>query len=102
MVAEITHIPPELLEARRAIDAIDEELIALLVKRFAVVEEVVRIKRATGLPARLQNRVDEVIERAERLAVEKGLPEGIAAALWRELVHQTIVHEDDNLGNDQG
>lgn len=102
MVAEITHIPPELLEARRAIDAIDEELITLLVKRFAVVEEVVRIKRATGLPARLQNRVDEVIERAERLAVEKGLPEGIAAALWRELVHQTIVHEDDNLGNDQG
>lgn len=97
MVADLTHIPPELLEARRAIDAIDEEIVALLVKRFAVVEEVVRIKRAAGLPARLQGRVDEVIERAERLGVAQGLPAGVAAALWRELVHQTIAHEDDNL-----
>lgn len=97
MVAGLSGTPPALEEARARIDDIDARMIALLVERFGVVEGVVRVKRAAGIPALLQDRVDEVLERVEGLGRAQGLPEGIATALWRVLIAETIAYEDRHL-----
>ena len=98
MVAAVSAVPPELVRCRGAIDAIDARMVALLAERFAVVEEVVRIKRANGIPALLPDRVEEVVAQVEALAAEKGLPAGIAGALWRTLIAETIDYENAHLG----
>lgn len=90
-------VPPALQQARRDIDDIDQRLIALLVERFAVAERVVGIKRETGLPALLPDRVEEVVSNVETLAVQHGLPEGLASGLWRQLISATIAYEEKHL-----
>ncbi|MFG1358002.1 chorismate mutase [Xanthobacter pseudotagetidis] len=90
-------VPAALAEARRAIDGIDARMVDLLAERFAVVEEVVKIKQANGIPALLPDRVEEVVAQVEALAAGKGLPPGIAGALWRTLIAQTIDYENARL-----
>lgn len=97
MVAGLNDAPPALKEARRRIDEIDARLIALLAERFGVVEGVVRVKREAGIPALLQDRVDEVLANVEALARSQGVPEGVATALWRVLINETIAYEDSHL-----
>lgn len=97
MVAGLNEAPPALEEARRRIDEIDARLIALLVERFGVVEGVVRIKREAGIPALLEDRVDEVLAHVEALGRAEGLPEGVARAVWRVLIDETIAYEDRHL-----
>ena len=91
-------VPPALSEARRIIDEIDARMVGLLAERFAVVEEVVKIKRAEGIPALLPDRVEEVVAQVEALAATRGLPAGMAGALWRTLIAKTIDYENAHLG----
>lgn len=97
MVAGLNEVPPELQAARARIDDIDARLIALLAERFGVVEGVVKVKRAAGIPALLQDRVDEVLAQVESLGQAQGVPEGVATALWRVLIAETIAYEDRHL-----
>lgn len=97
MVAGLNAVPLALKEARGRIDDIDARLIALLAERFGVVEGVVRIKREAGIPALLQDRVDEVLAHVETLGQSQGVPEGVAAALWRVLIAETIAYEERHL-----
>jgi isochorismate pyruvate lyase len=97
VVAGLNAAPPALKAARARIDEIDARLIALLVERFGVVEGVVDIKRAAGIPALRQDRIDEVLERVESLGRAEGLPEGVATALWRVLIAETIEYENRHL-----
>lgn len=97
MVAGLNEVPPALQEARRRIDDIDARLIALVAERFGVVEGVVRIKREAGIPALLQDRVEEVLAHVEKLGQAAGVPPGVATALWRVLIAETIVYEDGHL-----
>ncbi len=90
-------VPPALQQARREIDDIDQRLISLLVERFAVAERVVGIKREAGIPALLPDRVEEVVANVETLALKHGLPEGLAAGLWRQLISATIAYEEEHL-----
>jgi isochorismate pyruvate lyase len=90
-------VPAALAAARRAIDGIDARMVDLLAERFAVVEEVVKVKQANGIPALLPDRVEEVVAQVEALAAEKGLPPGIAGALWRTLIAETIAYENARL-----
>lgn len=91
-------VPPGLAEARRAIDDIDARMVSLLVERFAVVQQVVKVKRANGIPALLPDRVEEVVAQVEALAADRGLPKGVAGAMWRTLIAQTIDYENAHLG----
>lgn len=94
----MSEVPPALANCRAAIDAIDARMVQLLAERFAVVEEVVKIKRAAGIPALLPDRVEEVVAQVEALAAERGLPAGVAGAMWRTLIAQTIDYENAHLG----
>lgn len=83
-----------LADLRRQIDALDSELVALLAKRQRCVERVIDIKRAENLPARIPERIDEVLEHVRRLAEAEKLEPDIAVALWREMIEQFIAYED--------
>lgn len=64
---------------RDRIDALDDQIVPLLVQRFAVIREVAALKSREGIPAVLEDRVRQVIDRAARTA---GAPD---ADLVREL-----------------
>ncbi len=49
---------------RDRIDALDDEIVALLARRFDVIREVAALKNQHGIPAVLEDRVRQVIDRA--------------------------------------
>ncbi len=71
-------------QLRRGIVTLDGELVALLARRLALVEEVGRVKRRLGLPTLDPPREAEVVRRAAELAREHGVdPELARDVLWR-------------------
>lgn len=74
---------------RARIDEIDEQLVALLRKRYDVIEEVGVLKHREGLEPVLQGRVDEVRENAARRATDKGLDPEFIAKLWALLIEHS-------------
>jgi isochorismate pyruvate lyase len=85
-----------LTQCRAEIDAIDDQIIDLLVKRYGVVDRVVTYKTAHGLPALIPSRVDEVVQHVRARAMQKGLSPTLAEHLWREIIAQTIAYEQRN------
>mgnify|MGYP006289133381 CR=1 FL=1 len=85
-------------ELRAAIDALDEELVALLAARAAYIDRAVALKQGAGLPARIGPRVDAVIAHAQDAAQARGLDPDLAGRLWHELVEWSIAREARALG----
>jgi isochorismate pyruvate lyase len=83
-----------LSDLRREIDVLDGELVALLAKRQRCVERVIEIKRAQKLPARVPERIEEVLARVRGLAEAQKLEPDLAVALWREMIEQFIAYEE--------
>ena len=71
---------------RQKIDSLDDQIVDLLVEREGVIREVAALKSEQGIPAVLQDRVDEVRERCIARAIEKGGD----ADLMRELYTRII------------
>lgn len=83
------------LEAlRRDIDLVDRQLLELLAHRFRIVERVVAVKSLLGLPARIPDRISEVIESREAQGQALGLPPATAAKLWAVIVEETCRNEE--------
>jgi isochorismate pyruvate lyase len=90
--------PPEELEALRIeIDAADEALVRQFAKRFAIVDKVLAVKQAKGLPAFIPERVEVVVAQVRKLAEAEGLNADIAEKLWRVLIAETIAYEEKHL-----
>ena len=69
---------------RKEIVAVDGQLVALLARRLALVDEVGHVKRRLGLPTLDPTREAEVVRRAAELARENGVdPELVRDVLWR-------------------
>ncbi len=83
-----------LSDLRQEIDALDAELVSLMARRQRCVERVVEIKRARSLPARIPERIDEVLERVRGLAEAQRLEPDLAVAVWREMIEQFIAYEE--------
>ena len=58
----------ELSQSREIINQIDEEIVALFVRRMEAVAEVARYKQKTGMPVLDRSREQAVLDRAARLA----------------------------------
>jgi chorismate mutase len=71
---------------RRRIDDIDDRIIDLLAERTGVIREVGHLKFRENIPAVLQDRVDEVRERAVARAAAKGLDPDIIRRFYAELI----------------
>lgn len=85
-------------ELRRAIDALDRELIGLLVRRAACIDRAAQLKPKEGLPARIPERVEQVVANARRNAAEAGLDPDFAETLWRTMIEWAIAREEGVLG----
>jgi chorismate mutase/prephenate dehydratase len=83
---------PELEALRRRIDDIDARLVALLNERAAVVVEVGRLKRASGVPIYAPHREAEVLSKV--LAANRGpLPARTIEGVYRELMSGSFALE---------
>jgi isochorismate pyruvate lyase len=82
---------------RDKIDGIDERLVSLIAERIGVVDQVVRIKQAHGLPARLDDRIEAVVANVRARAERLGAPPDLADVLWRTMIEWIIVYEDERL-----
>ena len=87
-----------LAECRARIDAVDEEVVALLARRMEVVSGVIALKQERGIPALLPERVDEVLDHVRAVAEEKGCPPDLAEIVYRAVIAWTIEHEQHELG----
>ena len=95
-------LPPDsAMHALRArIDELDSRLVALLSERAALIDEAARIKLREGLPARIDSRVEEVVQNVRRHAATYGLPPDLVEKLWRRLIDWSIAREESRLGPD--
>ncbi len=77
----------EILKPYRArIDALDDQIIDLLAERLDIIDEVAALKAARDIPAVLEDRVNEVIDRCAERAAEKGLDPELARRLYAVIV----------------
>ncbi len=79
-------------EVREGVDALDRELVALIVRRQAYMEAAARIKteRAKVYDA---VRIEDVVAKVKAEAIKQGLSVGIAEPVWREMIKQSIAYE---------
>lgn len=86
-------------ELRAEIDALDGELVALLVRRAGYIDRAAALKPGEGLPARIPARVDEVLANVRARAGAAGLDPDLAERLWRELIEWSIRREEGVMGS---
>ena len=88
--------PPEqcssMAEVRAGVDALDQELVALLAERFRFMNAAARIKPERGM-VRDEARKQQVIENAMAGAETRGLNPALIGELWDWLVEASIAHE---------
>jgi isochorismate pyruvate lyase len=91
-----THADPQacatMADVRAGVDAIDQQLVALLAQRFAFMDAAARIKndRAT---VRDEQRKAEVIANVRRAALDRRIPQELITELWDQLVEGSIAYE---------
>lgn len=78
---------------RGEIDALDERLIALLATRADYIDRAIALKQINGWPARIPQRVEEVVTKVRSSAGAKGLDPDLAENLWRQLIDWSIARE---------
>ncbi len=89
-------LPPEdcttMPEVRAGVDALDQELVALLARRFGYMRAAARIK-PTRDAVRDEARKASVIAAAVREAEAHGIPADVIAEIWERLVEGSIAYE---------
>lgn len=92
--------PESLAEVRARIDAIDADLIRLLVGRQSLVRAAAAFK-ADEQAVRAPARVEQVIALARERATAAGLAPAVAEAVWRAMIGAFIDLEMDEQGRTQ-
>ncbi|WZK90977.1 chorismate mutase [Aliisedimentitalea scapharcae] len=78
---------------RAQIDRLDGDLIAMLALRAGYIDRAIALKSDNGWPARIPDRVEEVVANARAAAETKGLDPDLVEDLWRRLVEWSIARE---------
>lgn len=89
MSAQPDPIPPELAALRRDIDALDAQLVDLLARRAAKVQEVVRLKKAAGLPVYHPAREEDLISQRREQAARAGLDPDHVEEIFRGILRRS-------------
>lgn len=87
-------------EIRAEIDRLDQELVRLFADRAGYIDRAAEIKAGADLPARIDARVEEVVQNVRRHADTYGLPPELVEKLWRRLIDWSIAREESKLGPD--
>lgn len=80
---------------RDQLDQVDEEIIKLFARRYAIRREVNQFKKANKLPLVDPVRANEVIQRARKIAAENGIPADFAAALYELVIDYSHKFEEE-------
>ncbi len=89
--------PPTMADIRRDIDRIDESLVMLLAERQRLVEQAIVVKQRDGIPARVPERIEQVIEHVRGLARAHHLDAALVETIWTEMIEWFIDHEEREL-----
>jgi isochorismate pyruvate lyase len=87
-------------DLRAEIDRIDALLVGLFAERATYIDRAVTLKSGLDLPARIEARVEEVVQNVRRHAVTHNLPPDLVEKLWRRLIDWSIAREEASLGPD--
>jgi len=87
-------------DLRAEIDRLDGELVALFAKRVSYIDRAAEIKSGLSIPARVHERVEEVVVNVRNHAISHGLPPEKLEKLWRKLIEWSIEREEAILGKD--
>jgi len=87
-------------EIRVEIDRLDRDLVALLAQRASYIDRAAEIKAEVDMPARIEDRVEEVVRNVRRHALDQGLPPDLIEKFWRRLIDWSIAREESRLGPD--
>ena len=79
-------------EVREGVDALDRELVRLLVTRQGYMNAAARIKPRRD-QVRDEPRIEAVVSNVLAEARKQGLSPAIAEPVWRELIERCIAHE---------
>jgi isochorismate pyruvate lyase len=77
-------------EVRAEIDRIDSEIVELLVRRAGCIDGAIAVKRRVALPARIDSRVSEVLDRVRQAGAARGLEPEFIDSLWRTIIEWSI------------
>ncbi len=80
---------------RQRIDALDDQIIDLLIARTNIIREVGHFKFENNIPAVLPDRVIEVRERAAARAAAKGLDADLVRTLYTTIIAFSCDLEED-------
>ncbi len=83
-------------QVRAEIDRIDDALLDLVAERFTYVDRAWQLK-ANPAEATVPWRIQQVIDKVQARAKEKGLPPELAVALWRQMIGWFIQYEEEKL-----
>ncbi|MFD9128882.1 chorismate mutase [Kitasatospora sp. NPDC059571] len=88
----MTALDPRIAELRLRIDALDEQLVAVLAERVSVVREVSRYKTDEA-SVKAPDRVEQVVAKVRALAAGHGLPADLVERLYRLLIAELTAVE---------
>lgn len=93
MSADCENAPAELAALRQEIDALDAQIVGLLARRAATVQQVVRLKQAAGLPVYHPAREEDLISQRREQAARAGLDPDHVEELYRCILRQSRVRQ---------
>ncbi len=88
----------DMTELRAAIDALDAGIVAQLMARAGYIDRAAKLKQGNGLPARIDERVEEVVAKVRAEATRQSLDPDLVEDLWRRLIDWSIAREEKTLG----
>jgi isochorismate pyruvate lyase len=81
-------------ELRDEIDTLDRALVRMLAERAGYIDRAAQLKPGEGLPARIEDRVQQVLDNASANACDLGLDPDLARALWQQMIEWSIAREE--------
>ena len=79
---------------RAEIDALDDQIVDLLSRRFAIASEVAACKAISGIAVRLEDRIAEVLERNANRATKNGAEAEAIRAIYKTIIDVTCAYEE--------
>lgn len=88
-------------DVRIGIDTLDPMLVSLVAERFAFIDRAADLKPALAMPARVGDRVEEVVANARAQAEGMGFDPDLTETLWRTMIDLAIEREEDKMASPQ-
>ncbi len=88
-------VKDQLAESRQQIDGIDRQIVELINKRAAVVEEIGKVKSAAGLPITVPDREQQVLNHIAELGSSGPFPVARLKAIYSVLLAQMRTWEEE-------